>query len=79
METTTCHQASMEETVAGAVARVQQGLAALPEPAEAMERAALELPAPKTEPGAAAAAGLKPGEEQPTAATIPKVRAELHL
>ena len=34
METTTCHQASMEETVAGAVARVQQGLAALPEPAE---------------------------------------------
>lgn len=79
METTTCHQASMEETVAGAVARAQQGLAALPEPAEAMERAALELPAPKTEPGAAAAAGLKPVAEQPTVATIPKVRAEQHL
>ena len=79
METTTCHQASMEETVAGAVARVQQGLAALPEPAEAMERAALELPAPKTEPAAAAAAGLRPEEDRPTAAPIPKVRAELHL
>ena len=69
----------MEETLPGTVAEAKQGLAALPEPAEAMERAALELPAPKTEPGGAGAAGLKPVAEQPTVAAIPNVRAEQHL
>jgi hypothetical protein len=63
--------------VAGA--RALPGPAERQAPAEAMGPEVLVLPVPKTEPAAVAAAGLRPEEERPTAAAIPKVRAELHL